>query len=142
MTSDATLRIFIPVLDAPQHLLLHASLDLFSAIAVDSLTISTYSTELASVSNIFWLDGDVLSKVFLRALSKRQNSVESDTLFERIKQLEDEDWEFFVRVLKDGSVVMSVLSVRTEFVFCSSEKVTIYRVLIENLLLSLDSLSY
>ncbi|KAF8349754.1 RAVE protein 1 C terminal-domain-containing protein [Amanita rubescens] len=68
ITSDATLRIFMPVLDRPMHLQLHASLDIFSCVPFSELA-------NASDSAIFWLDRETINHLeqgwdlFLRTLA-------------------------------------------------------------------------
>ena len=61
VTEDATLRIFMPVLDSPQRVQLHATVDLFTAVPFSVAS-------QVRTSNIYWLDREVMSNVFKAAL--------------------------------------------------------------------------
>ncbi|CAA7258624.1 unnamed protein product [Cyclocybe aegerita] len=103
VTSDATLRIFFPVLDAPDYLQLHASLDLFS-----SLPFSVVEQLESSSSSVFWLDRRTVEKVILYIL--KDESQVDDARTRRIKEIKDEGWDLFLRVLADGSVVVTAVA--------------------------------
>ncbi|KAJ3516450.1 hypothetical protein NLJ89_g1100 [Agrocybe chaxingu] len=103
VTSDATLRIFFPVLDAPDYLQLHASLDLFS-----SLPFSVVEQLESSSSSVFWLDRRTVEKVILYIL--KDESQIDDARTRRIKEIKDEGWDLFLRVLADGSVVVTAVA--------------------------------
>ena len=101
VTSDSVLRIFIPILDSPEYLQLHASLDLFSA-----LPFHVALTHAESHSSIFWLDRQTVGAVLdhiLKDSSEAQNR--------RIKEIKDEGWDLFLRVLGDGSIVVTAVAV-------------------------------
>ena len=104
VTSDATLRIFLPVLDAPQHLQLHASLDIYSALPF------SVASEVTG-SNIFWLSRDVMSKALASALTESGPTTE-DGRHKRVREIQDENWDLFLRVLSDGSLVLQAVAVR------------------------------
>ncbi|KAJ7654974.1 RAVE protein 1 C terminal-domain-containing protein [Mycena polygramma] len=92
ITSDSTLRIFLPVLDSPQYLQLHASLDLSSSIPF------TIASKLSTNSNVFWLDREI-------------NETDSDhARSRRLQEIKDEGWDLFLRVLEDGSAVVTAVA--------------------------------
>ncbi|KAI0316614.1 WD repeat-containing protein [Amylostereum chailletii] len=101
ITADATLRIFFPVLDSPQYLQLHASLDLFSSAP-------SSCPPKASASNIFWLDreviGDSLSKIL------RDVSDVEDAKTRRARDITEEGWDLFLRIVSDGSLVVKAIA--------------------------------
>lgn len=105
ITSDAVLRIFLPVLDAPEHLQLHASLDLYS-----SLPYSVAADQCSSASTIFWLDRLIVGKVIGHIL--KHELQQDDGRKRRIREIHDEGWDLFLRVLADGSIVVTALAVR------------------------------
>ena len=114
ITADSTPRILLPVLDSPHHLQLHATLDVFS-----SLPFSVATTLDLSRSRVFWLDrqvlGDVLSNIC------QDQSEQEDGRRKRLREIKDED--LFLRVLEDGSIVISAVAVCASFSFqirCSS----------------------
>lgn len=105
VTSDSTLRIFLPVLDSPQHLQLHASLDLFSALP------SSIATEVPqpSDSSVFWLDREVVGASLDSILKGSQD--DDDVRIRRLREIKEEGWDLFLRVFWDGSVVVSAVAV-------------------------------
>ncbi|KAG6818061.1 hypothetical protein H0H87_009216 [Tephrocybe sp. NHM501043] len=104
VTNDSTIRIFLPVLDSPQHLQLHASLDLFS-----SLPFSVASQHLnQTVSTAFWLDRDIVGNALNHTLKSRPD--QDNVRTRRIKEIWEERWDLFLRVLGDGSIVLSAIA--------------------------------
>ncbi|KAJ7706334.1 WD repeat-containing protein [Mycena rosella] len=102
ITSDATLRIFLPVLDSPQHLQLHASLDLFSSIPF------IISSKLSTDSSVFWLDREIIGDAISATL---KNETDSDhARIRRLQEIKDEGWDLFLRVLEDGSAVVTAVA--------------------------------
>ncbi len=104
ITSDATLRIFLPVLDAPQYVQLHASLDIFS-----SLPFSIASQ--VTTSRVFFLDRGVMSDALSAALATMSTSDE-DARSRRLRDMKSESWDLFLRVLGDGSLIVQAVAVR------------------------------
>ncbi|KAJ3552447.1 hypothetical protein NM688_g4146 [Phlebia brevispora] len=102
ITSDATLRIFLPVLDAPQHVQLHASLDIFSALP---FTIASQVT----TSRVFFLDRGVMSDVLHAALATL-NTSDEDARSMRLRDMKAESWDLFLRVLGDGSLIVQAVA--------------------------------
>ncbi|GLB36004.1 putative RAVE protein 1 C terminal [Lyophyllum shimeji] len=101
VTNDSTIRIFLPVLDSPQHLQLHASLDLFS-----SLPFPVAADHISSTA--FWLDRDVVGNALNEILTRRHD--QDDARSRRIKEMNDERWDLFLRVLGDGSVTVTAVA--------------------------------
>ncbi|KAI0756586.1 RAVE protein 1 C terminal-domain-containing protein [Daedaleopsis nitida] len=102
ITTDATLRIFMPVLDAPQYLQLHTALDGFSSLPV-SVTPQQWH------SSVFWLDHEVMSATLKSVLTNPQTAQE-DARHRRIREIAEEGWDIFLRVLGDGSVVIQAVA--------------------------------
>ena len=96
----------MPVLDAPQYLQLHSALDTFS-----SLPFSIASQQ--NSSSIFWLDHEVMSAALKSVLSDPVLA-EEDTRRRRIREITEEGWDIFLRVLGDGSLVVQAVAVRRE----------------------------
>lgn len=103
-TTDGTLRVFLPVLDAPQHVQLHAALDASSALPLSSSLPSS-----ACTSSIFPLDRDVVLAVLRNPDSR---SAEDDARSRRVREIAEEEWDLFLRVLSDGSLVIQAVAVR------------------------------
>ncbi|KAH9897985.1 WD repeat-containing protein [Cubamyces lactineus] len=102
ITTDATLRIFMPVLDAPQYLQLHSAIDTFS-----SLPFSAASHE--TNSSVFRLDREVMNAA-LKLVLKQSQTAEDDTRRRRIREITEEGWDIFLRVLGDGSLVVQAVA--------------------------------
>ncbi|KAF7306783.1 WD repeat protein [Mycena indigotica] len=99
ITSDSTLRIFFPVLDSPQCLQLHLSLDLFSSMP---------SSVVSRLSRIFWLDRAIMDSSINHIL---RNEPETDSArVKRLLEIQQEGWDLFLRVLEDGSVTISAVA--------------------------------
>jgi hypothetical protein len=137
VTSDATLRIFAPVLDAPDLLQLHASLDICA-----SLPFSVVSQLESSTSSIFWLDRNTLEKVILHILNDPSQA--DDFRNKRIQEIKDEGWDLFLRVLADGSIVVTAVIVCPSHVmaFINIETQNRPRTSIEGPLLSFSILPF
>jgi hypothetical protein len=104
ITTDSVLRIFIPIIDSPEYLQLHSSLDLFSA-----LPFPVALQHANSPSSIFWLDRQTVGTVLNYIL---KNSLEEDKgKNKRIQEIQDEGWDMFVRILGDGSLVVTAVAV-------------------------------
>lgn len=109
ITSDDTLRVFLPVIDTPHFLQLHASLDLYSDQGGDpSTTKVDYSDNR---SGIFWLHKDTVTTC-LDAILRSGECVNDDGDYRRLVEMNDDGWDFFFRVSGDNSLVMRALAVR------------------------------
>ncbi|KAK7059134.1 regulator of (H+)-ATPase in vacuolar membrane [Paramarasmius palmivorus] len=105
ITADATLRIFLPVLDSPQYLQLHASIDLFSSIPHNLVaTQREYQT-----SSVFWLDRQVLSQSLQQLVPKEKGDHEGASI-RRLRDIKEEAWDLFFRVAGDGSIVLTAVA--------------------------------
>ncbi|EJD03819.1 uncharacterized protein FOMMEDRAFT_106015 [Fomitiporia mediterranea MF3/22] len=102
ITTDATLRVFLPVLDTPHYLQLHATLDLHS-------DVPRGTNGKIIDSNIFWLHKDSLDNSF-QAIVSAAHGPEDETLYRRMKDLSSEGWDFFVRVFPDNSLVVRAVA--------------------------------
>lgn len=107
VTSDATLRIFLPVLDTPHFLQFHSSLDAFSETSPQA-----HKQNLAHQSSIFWLHKDTLTDSFTSILSSTNGASTDTSQYRRIKEMNDEGWDFFLRVFPDNSLVIRAVAVR------------------------------
>ncbi|KAJ3750593.1 RAVE protein 1 C terminal-domain-containing protein [Lentinula detonsa] len=104
ITSDSTLRIYLPVLDSPQHVQLHIAIDIFSSIP-PSLAINLTRTPSSAV---FWLDRQVISQT-LEKLSARVSSLD-DVESRTIRDIQEEGWDLFLRVIEDGGLVLTAVA--------------------------------
>jgi hypothetical protein len=113
VTQDSVLRIFLPVLDSPHLLQLHASLDLFS-----SLPFSVASNHPESPSSsVFWMDKGVLGNALKHTLNSRPK--EEDARSRRIAEIQEEEWDLFLRVLADGSIIVTAVAVSNHLPSCT-----------------------
>lgn len=127
MTPDSVVRIFMPVIDAPNHLQLHATIDWRSFTSSASTDLEEKSSEPGpSVKTppypVFWLDRNVFLSSGL--LEPELESLEESEITRgqrrRLKDLAEEDWELFGFVTKHGSLVVRALTVRFKILRCSS----------------------
>jgi hypothetical protein len=108
VTADSTVRIFMPVLDSPDHLQLHASLDLHAF---------GISRNLGVAPRICWLDRDAvmaaLNKGFEQSFEgSPQDQEEESARRSRLKSIVDEGWDLFAVATGDGTVVIRAVTVR------------------------------
>lgn len=104
ITSDSTLRIYFPVLDSPQYLQLHAAIDLYSS---TSPSLATASVRTSSA--VFWLDRQVISQTLEKLLN--QDSDPDDVKTRTLRDIQEEGWDLFLRVIEDGSLVLTAVAV-------------------------------
>ncbi|EMD42152.1 hypothetical protein CERSUDRAFT_110689 [Gelatoporia subvermispora B] len=93
-TRDGTLRAFLPVLDTPNRLQLHAVLDQSSALPLTSKN---------RTSSIFPLDRGILDAVIVA-------DDPEDARVRRIREIKDAGWDLFLRVLSDGALVVQAIA--------------------------------
>ena len=110
LTSDSTLRIFHPVLDAPQRLQLHAALDATSFLP------SPLASDTPG-SYIFPLDRQVLSQTLTSILDNppilsNNDPSDENNRRQKLEEIRDEDWDLFLRIMEDGSIVIRGVAVR------------------------------
>ncbi|KAF9229125.1 hypothetical protein BS17DRAFT_4921 [Gyrodon lividus] len=102
VTSDSALRIFLPVVDSAHRLQLHLTIDLFTSLTFPLASEFTTHSE----SKIIWLDREVIGPAIKAALIA---SVTNGIAMSTSQKVEDEDWDFFLRVLADGSLLLSAV---------------------------------
>jgi hypothetical protein len=106
VTCDAALRIFIPVLDSPQYLQLHATVDLCSSMPSQPLSRQAEKP----ISGVFYLNRDVFSSVLTAVLTNMSDN--DDAKIRRIKDIRDGGWDMFMHILPNGSLSIRALAVR------------------------------
>ncbi|KAI0286916.1 RAVE protein 1 C terminal-domain-containing protein [Russula aff. rugulosa BPL654] len=104
VTCDATLRIFIPVLDSPQSMQLHATLDLSPS--VPSLPPSRNTGD--DSPNVFTLSREVLRGVLTTVLA--DSSDPNDPKLRRLHEICDGGWDLFMQVFPDGSLTIRAVT--------------------------------
>ena len=106
------LRIFAPVIDAPNRLQLQASLDRWSFLQ-DNFDLDDDGDSTKTIP-IFALDRDVLCKALTPINDDDLTMSELDQGRRRkLEELKQEDWELFAYITNGGSLVVRVLTVRT-----------------------------
>jgi len=111
-TTDGTLRVFLSVLDAPQRVQLHAALDAASSVPLSSQLNSLEDGDRMVSSSVFPLDRDAVLGV-LKGASGNAQSAEEDARSRRVREIVEEGWDLFLRVLADGSLVVQAVAVRS-----------------------------
>jgi len=104
VTRDATLRIFIPVLDSPQHMQLHATLDL-------STTAPPKRKSDNPSSNVFYLDRETFRSVLTTVLKDASDT--DNTKLRRLQEICDDEWDMFMQVLPDGTLTVRAVAAST-----------------------------
>jgi hypothetical protein len=66
-----------------------------------------------SHSSVFWLDREVIGDVLAAILRNHSDSEEGRS--RRLIELVEEGWDLFLRVLGDGSIVVTAVAVRTPY---------------------------
>ena len=110
ITTDGTIRIFLPVLDQPNYLQLHGASDGYSPLSPSSYPLSKDSKPPTS----FVLDRQVMSAVFTMIL-KDCDKNSDDSGVHRLREIQDEGWDLFLHVHEDRSLVVGAVAVRTSF---------------------------
>ncbi|KAG8885003.1 regulator of (H+)-ATPase in vacuolar membrane [Tulasnella sp. 331] len=106
LTLDGTVRIFMTVLDAPNLLQLHATIDKYSF-----LSNSTFSEPAPGGSSVFWLDPKAVRRCLTDTLHEEHDGSEVTQRRRPLaEQILKEGWDLFARVLTDGSVVVRALA--------------------------------
>jgi hypothetical protein len=115
VTCDATLRIFIPVLDSPQIMQLHATLDLSPS--VPSLLPSRNTGN--DSQNVFTLDREVIRCVLTTVLA--DSSDPNDLKLRRLHEICDGGWDLFMQVFPGGSLTIRAVEASTLLVIWHCE---------------------
>lgn len=113
ITSDSVLRIFMPVLDSLQYLQLHGAIDVpFTPPSrFDSTFKSKAKQPTHSVSSIFWLDRKTVGDAFRNILQENTEAGEEDARRRRAREVIEEGWDLFLRVMGDGSMLVTAVAV-------------------------------
>lgn len=118
MTPDSVVRVFVPVIDAPNHLQLHAAIDrrsFTSAVPQDTKEQHNSISDKTSLCPVFWIERSTLlspSSHIKDEIPEPVSESEVETGRRRkLKDFEDEDWELFGFVTKQGSLVVRALTV-------------------------------
>ena len=110
VTTDGTIRIFLPVLDQPNYLQLHGALDTYPSLPLSS---NSSSLEKPLLSTGFVLDREVMCTVFTRILKDCEENDNSG--LHRLREIQEEGWDLFLHVHEDRSLVIGAIAVRTSF---------------------------
>lgn len=108
ITTDGTVRVFLPVLDQPNYLQLHGTLDAYSSLP---LSFHPSTTKSSTPSTGFILDREVVCSVFARIL-KDCDKNNDDSSLHRLREIQDEGWDLFLHVHEDRSLVVGAVAVR------------------------------
>jgi hypothetical protein len=65
------------------------------------------------ISSIFWLDRKTVEQVFTNIL--RDAAQVDEACNRRITEIKDDGWDLFLRVLEDGSIVITAVAVCSHF---------------------------
>lgn len=107
ITCDAILRIFIPVLDSPQSMQLHATLDLSPS--VPSLPPSRDRGNESP--KVFTLGREILRGVLSTVLA--DSSDPNDPKLRTLHEICDGGWDLFMQVFPDGSLTIRAVTAST-----------------------------
>lgn len=103
---------FLPVLDAPQRVQLHAALDAASAVPLyaggGEKDKAVQDTDRSS--SVFPLDRDAMLGVLQMV---KESGAAEDARSRRVREIAEEGWDLFLRVLADGSLVVQAVAVGT-----------------------------
>ena len=108
ITTDGTVRVFLPVLDQPNYLQLHGALDGCSLLPL------SFHLSSSKSSTGFILDREVMCAAFTRILKGCDENNDNSTL-RRLREIQDEGWDLFLHVHEDMSLVVGAVAVRTSF---------------------------
>jgi hypothetical protein len=86
-------------------------LDIFS-----SLPLSIASQLCSAQSAVFWLDREVIGNALDSIINDKPE--QEDGRIKRLEEIKNGGWDLFLRVLADGSVVISAVAVCTSISPC------------------------
>jgi len=112
ITTDGTVRVFLPVLDQPNYLQLHGALDAYSSLP---LSFHPSLSKSSTPSMGFILDREVMCTAFTRIL-KGCDENNDDSSLHRLREIQEEGWDLFLHVHEDKSLVVGAVAVRTSFI--------------------------
>lgn len=111
VTSDAVLRIFMPVLDSLQYLQLHGAID----VPFNRPSRKGKGKADQADSSVFWLDRTVVRDAFRGYLATplgKDEGEDGERWRSRAKEVVEEGWDLFMRIMQDGSVIITAVAVR------------------------------
>lgn len=111
VTTDGTVRVFLPVLDQPNYLQLHGALDAYSSLP---LSFSPSSSRNSASPTGFIFDREVMFAAFTKILRDCDKNSD-DSGIHRLREIQDEGWDIFFHVHEDRSLVIGGVAVRTSF---------------------------
>lgn len=115
MTPDSVVRVFMTVIDAPNHLQLHAALDRWSFLPGHPDASSGEDDEDESSRRppdpVFWIDrAAFLSSKLVQETGQDVSEVEQGRR-RKLKDLVDDDWELFGFITRGGCLIVRALTV-------------------------------
>lgn len=93
------------MIDAPHRLQLHASLDLFSSLPFIAAKLGSHSRK----STVMWLDKEVVRRTIKAVLASATE--DASLQVKRLREIDEEGWDLFIRALGDGSMLVSAVAV-------------------------------
>ncbi|KZP10552.1 hypothetical protein FIBSPDRAFT_922313 [Athelia psychrophila] len=109
VTSDAVLRIFMPVLDSLQYLQLHGAID----VPFNRPSRKGKGKADQADSSVFWLDRTVVRDAFRGYLATplgKDEGEDGERWRSRAKEVVEEGWDLFMRIMQDGSVIITAVA--------------------------------
>jgi hypothetical protein len=123
VTSDGTIRVFLPVLDQQNYLQLHGALDAYSSLP---LSFHSSTSKISAPATGFALDREVACATFAKILKEcDKNNEDSGT--HRLREIQDERWDLFLHVHEDRSMVVGGVAVRTSSLSVQALRLNQYR---------------
>ena len=135
ITTDGTVRVFLPVLDQPNYLQLHGALDAYSSLP---LSLHPSSSKISTPPMSFALDREVVCAAFARILRDCDKN-NDDSGLHRLREIQNEGWDLFLHVHEDRSLVVGAVAVRASFLSLQALRLNqypSYRISTEDLRLS------
>jgi hypothetical protein len=126
ITVDSVLRIFMPVLDSQRYLQLHEALDepfvprnsssKGKEKAKENTDITTDTK--TNASTVFWLDRKVVGDALKKVLEQTsEDGEEGEARRRRAREVIEEGWDLFLRVMSDGSVLVTAVAVSSSYIY-------------------------
>lgn len=100
------------MIDAPHRLQLHASLDLFSSLP---FLVAARLGSHPRKSTVVWLDKEVVRRTIKAVLASATE--DASPQFKRLREIDEEGWDLFVRALGDGSMLVSAVAVGANHIY-------------------------
>ena len=132
ITTDGTVRVFLPVLDQPNYLQLHGAVDAYSSLP---LSFHPSLSKSSTPSTGFVLDREVMCAAFTGIL-KGFDKNDDDSGLHRLREILDEGWDLFLHIHEDRSLVVEAVAVSTSLLHTQALSLNQhppYRILTEDL---------